>query len=90
MRKERPPKKAPKQQRDAVIFDRAPAKDRLDLALDIAIATASEHGVSGSDIVEALLLCAEREAVLAKDRGENLEQLAELLFGKENEEDAHV
>jgi hypothetical protein len=76
-------RKQPKQQRDAVIFDRAPAKDRLDLALDIAIATASEHGLSSADIIEQLLLRAEQTALLAKERGEDLSRLDALLFGEE-------
>jgi hypothetical protein len=85
MRKQRPPKKAPKQQpRDPVFIDRSPAKDKLNLDLDIAVATASEHGLTSADIIELMMLRVEQIAVLAKERGDDLSSLNTLLFGEED------
>jgi hypothetical protein len=79
MRKNRPPKKQP----ESVTFDRSPGKQKLELDLDTAISTASEHGLSSADIIELLLLRAEQTAVLARERGEDLSRLAYLVEEEE-------
>lgn len=81
MRKNKKTKAAP--QRDRVFIDRTPAKDKLNLDIDIAIANAEEHGLTLCDVVEQLMLRAEQAALLAKERGQDLSSLNELLFGEE-------
>jgi hypothetical protein len=70
------------QQQERVMFDRTPARDKLTLDLDCAIATGSEHGLTSADIIEQLLLRADQTAFLAKERGEDLSRLNALLFGE--------
>jgi hypothetical protein len=83
MRKQRPPKKAPKPHRETVLFDRSPSREKLCLDLDTSIATAYERGLTGADIVEQLFRHAEREAILARERNEDLTHLSKVLFGEE-------
>jgi hypothetical protein len=83
MRTRKPPKQKPPQ-RETVLFDRTPSKEKFQLDLDCVIGTASEHGLSSADIVEQLLLRAEQTAVLATERGEDLSRLNVLLFGEED------
>jgi hypothetical protein len=80
-------KKSP--QRDRVFIDRSPQKDKFNLDLDCAIASAEEHGLTLCDVVEQLMLRAEQVALLAKERGQDLSSLNELLFGPQ-EEDAQL
>lgn len=84
MRRTKPPKKAKPPQRDRVFIDRSPARDKFTLDLDIAIAAASEHGLSSADVIEAMMLHVEQIAVLAKERGDDLSSLNALLFGEED------
>jgi hypothetical protein len=79
MRKSRPKQQPPAPQRDQVFFDRSPSKEKFQIDLDCAIATGYEHGLSGADVVESLLLHAEREASLAKERGEDMSRLLYLV-----------
>lgn len=81
-------KKTP--QRESVVFDRSVGRDKFQLDLDTAIATASEHGLTGADIVEQLLLRAETVAVLARERGEDLSRLVYLLGEEQPEEDGVI
>jgi hypothetical protein len=89
MRKRKPTKQKP-QQRESVTFDRSPAKQKLELDLDCAIATAREHGLNGADIVEQLVRHAEREAILARERNEDLSHLSAVLFGEDQAEEDGV
>ena len=77
-------KKAKPVQRDRVVFDRSPQKEKFQLDLDCAVATASEHGVTSADVIEVMMFRVEQIAILAKERGENLSSLNELLFGEED------
>jgi hypothetical protein len=71
--------KKPAQQRESVIFDRSPGKQKLELDLDCAVGAASEHGLSSADIIHALLLKADDIATLANERGEDLSTLEGVL-----------
>jgi hypothetical protein len=71
-------------QRDRVFIDRTPARDKFTLDLDTSIAAAEEHGLPLCDVVEQLMLRAEQAALLAKERGQDLSSLHELLFGEED------
>jgi hypothetical protein len=75
--------KKPAQPRETVVFDRVPYRDKLCLDLDVAIVTAYERGVTASDVIEQLFLHAEREAILARERNEDLSHLSAVLFGEE-------
>ena len=84
MRKSKLPKKPkPTPQRDRVVFDRSPAREKLTLDLDCAIAAAEEYGLTLCDVVEQLMLRAEQAALLASERGQDSSRLNELLFGEE-------
>ena len=82
MRKRKAVKSA--QQRDHVVFDRSPAREKFQLDIDCAAASASEHGLSSADIIELMMLEVEKIAVLAKERGDDLSRLNALLFGEED------
>jgi hypothetical protein len=91
MRTRKPEKKRkPAPRRESVVFDRSPSKEKFQLDLDCAIATASEHGLNGADIVEQLFRHAEREAILARERNEDLSHLSAVLFGEDQAEEDGV
>jgi hypothetical protein len=58
-------------------------RDKLCLDLDVAIANGYEHGLTSSHVIEQLFRHAEREALLARERNEDLTHLSVVLFGEE-------
>lgn len=79
-----------RQQRESVVFDRSPYREKLCLDLDTSIASAYERGLTSSDIIEQLFRHAEHEAILARERNEDLSHLSAVLFGEDPAEEDGV